>query len=873
MTQKLKKVWLVGPIFVVVVAMMFIFTARAETWSLKTSGTGQNLNSIFFVNNTIGWAAGDSGTIRKTTNRGETWTGQTSGTGNALESVFFVTPNLGWVAGGSGTVLKTTDGGTTWADQSSGTGNRIKEIYFQSATRGSFLEDNGTIRKTTDGGSTWTVQVADNSRNMNSFYFVSQNNGWAVGENGTIRATTNGGDSWTDQNSGTTNAFHAVYFLSATHGWAVGDSGTIRRTTNGGSTWISATSGIGEQLNDIHFVDAKTGWVVGNSGVILKTTDGGTSWSAEVSGTSENLNNIYFHQKHFGCAVGGSGVILCAVRAFDFSLSNGGLVVVEQGQTVSNAITATLESGATQAVSFSVSGLPTDTTASFSSASCSPTCSTVLNISTATSTPAGDYTITVTVTGGGVTKTTSFTLTVNAISFDFALSDDGAKSVTAGESVTSTITASLVAGTTQSVSFSVSGLPTSTAASFSSASCSPTCSTTLTISTNSSAPEGNHIIVVSAVGGEVTKTTSFALAINAAPPAFDFTLSDLGNRSATAGQTIQNSITATLASGSSTSVTFSASGLPTGATASFSPASCTLNCTSALSIVTPVTAHGADYVITVSATGGSITKTTAFTIALAESSTQTSENTVPIDLGGEVALATPENNQIVLMVPSGAVTPDGATDLQLIVSVVQQEESIYVAPPGDNDYTLGLFDVNIIKKTILDGVVISTSSITSFNSPITLRFSWVESTLPAGVSETGQEFGWWDVSNVWHDLTDISTWDFEDNHVTYTTDHLTRFALVAAASATTSPPPAPTTVSLPRTSFFVWELQEGALVGLRPGCNESADLNSDGRVNLIDFSVMAYWRNRGNAPSNLDINGDGKVDVADLSILIYCWVR
>src|SRR5262249_36329305 len=48
----------------------------------------------------------------------------------------------------------------------------------------------------------------------------------------------------------------------------------------------------------------------------------------------------------------------------------------------------------------------------FSSNSCNPSCSTVLNIVTTGSTPAGNFPITVTSTGGGVTRTTAFTLSV-----------------------------------------------------------------------------------------------------------------------------------------------------------------------------------------------------------------------------------------------------------------------------------------------------------------------------------------------------------------------------------------------------------------------------------------------------------------------------
>src|SRR5439155_8240075 len=104
---------------------------------------------------------------------------------------------------------------------------------------------------------------------------------------------------------------------------------------------------------------------------------------------------------------------------------------------------------------------------------------------TPASTPTGPFPITVTGSDGSVTRTTSFTLTVNAPStFDFSLSNGSDRSVTRGSSVTNTITATLVSGTSQPVAFSASGLPTGASASFSAPSCTPTCSTTLTLTTS-----------------------------------------------------------------------------------------------------------------------------------------------------------------------------------------------------------------------------------------------------------------------------------------------------------------------------------------------------------------------------------------------------
>jgi len=50
-----------------------------------------------------------------------------------------------------------------------------------------------------------------------------------------------------------------------------------------------------------------------------------------------------------------------------------------------------------------------------------------------------------------------------------------------------------------------------------------------------------------------------------------------------------------------------------------------------------------------------------------------------------------------------------------------------------------------------------------------------------------------------------------------------------------------------------------------------ADLNCDTKVNLIDFSVAAYWYKRLSPPQNADLNKDGKIDLVDFSIMAYYW--
>ena len=49
------------------------------------------------------------------------------------------------------------------------------------------------------------------------------------------------------------------------------------------------------------------------------------------------------------------------------------------------------------------------------------------------------------------------------------------------------------------------------------------------------------------------------------------------------------------------------------------------------------------------------------------------------------------------------------------------------------------------------------------------------------------------------------------------------------------------------------------------------DMNNDKRVNLIDFSIAAYWYKRPSPPASADLNGDGKIDLVDFSIMAFYW--
>src|SRR5262249_3541997 len=274
-----------------------------------------------------------------------------------------------------------------------------------------------------------------------------------------------------------------------------------------------------------------------------------------------------------------------------------GAVTVTQGSSVNTTINASATSRKNP-VSFSVSGLPQGVSAAFSPSLCSPNCSTQLTLTASTSAVIGNYAITVTGTNKQQQASTSFALSV---------AQPPAAAVSAP-----TITSN---GGTFINSVSVS-LQTSTSGA------------SIVYTTDGSTPTQSSNLYsapFSLTATSLVKAEAFKSGMTPSAPmsawftrdaSFDFSLNNSGDKSVTAGSPVTNTISATLTSGSAQAVTFSASGLPVGATAAFSPASCSATCSSTLTINTSGSTPAGTPTIMVSATGGGVTRTSSFNLTV-----------------------------------------------------------------------------------------------------------------------------------------------------------------------------------------------------------------------------------------------------------------
>jgi hypothetical protein len=202
----------------------------------------------------------------------------------------------------------------------------------------------------------------------------------------------------------------------------------------------------------------------------------------------------------------------------------------------------------------------------------------------------------------GGSSTPGFTLTSSASSLP----------VTQGSSATDTITVGDVDGFTGSVTFTASGLPSGVTASFSPASSAS--SSVLTLTASSTATTGPATVTVTGTSGSTTATTTIALTVSVKQAA-GFTLAPSpSSLSVIQGSSGTSSIAVTDTGGFTGSVTFTASGLPSGVTASFSPASSTSS--SVLTLTASSTATTGPATVTVTGTSGSTTATTAIALTV-----------------------------------------------------------------------------------------------------------------------------------------------------------------------------------------------------------------------------------------------------------------
>jgi photosystem II stability/assembly factor-like uncharacterized protein len=249
------KRWLAG--LGVGIAAVLAATAGPVTAGVSVGHSGWKWGNPLPQGNTIrvldfnggtGYAAGEFGTLLKTTDAGATWAGIPTGITSAINRIDVISPQS-VVIGGGCSARRSDDGGTTFhrlpfTPSELRCKEDIQSMSFPSSSNGFILLHDGTLLSTSDGGSSFSRRTAipntaakGGNQSPTDIFFTSSTNGVAVTSGpGGIYHTVDGGNTWT-QAAGAAASFKSVWFADANTGYAVGDASALFTSTDGGATW------------------------------------------------------------------------------------------------------------------------------------------------------------------------------------------------------------------------------------------------------------------------------------------------------------------------------------------------------------------------------------------------------------------------------------------------------------------------------------------------------------------------------------------------------------------------------------------------------------------------------------------------------------
>lgn len=250
-------------------------------------------------------------------------------------------------------------------------------------------------------------------------------------------------------------------------------------------------------------------------------------------------------------------------------------VSIQSGQSVTVNLAVAVSNGFNSSIAFTVSGVPSGVASTFSQSTLTApgAGATVLKLAASTVIGSGSYTVTVTASGGGITQTATFALTVTAIVSKCALAANPASlSMTSGQAANVRLTCASPQGTMPStLTLAVSGQPAGVTNSLTPATLVPgTGIATLVVNTTTTATVGSYNLAVTASGGAFSQTINIPLTLAVAP---NLTVT-LANSSVSLVQATSGTVSVSLANVGtfSATTTLSVTGLPAGMTGAFSPA-------------------------------------------------------------------------------------------------------------------------------------------------------------------------------------------------------------------------------------------------------------------------------------------------------------
>ena len=299
------------PIYSIIFLCSLLFaynTARAST--LPSTKAALASKTLLLGIATIGTSklvvVGQHGHIL-TSNDGEQWQQAKVPLQSTLTSVFFINESLGWAVGHDATILHSKDGGATWNIQQykPELEKPLLDVVFKNPQQGVAIGAYGLFFRTNDGGKTWVsefhseflepddidylseLKVEDEEAYLDETSFILPHFNrleidgrtlYMVGEIGLISKSNDFGENWQKFDEIYQGSFFDMVRTEQGNLLVVGLRGHVFRSLRNGTPWQEGKTNTTALLNDIVLTDDNRIFLLGNNGVLLESKDDGKSF-------------------------------------------------------------------------------------------------------------------------------------------------------------------------------------------------------------------------------------------------------------------------------------------------------------------------------------------------------------------------------------------------------------------------------------------------------------------------------------------------------------------------------------------------------------------------------------------------------------------
>ena len=316
-------------LFTLLLSLIIGYSFAQSGWFwLNPLPTGNDLNTVTFINSQKVITAGSNGTILESSisnNLGNNWIfrGSILSKDHSVKDVKFIDEQNGIITGtieisNTGFILYTSNAGLTWVNTFNSSEKLFRLFVLDSTIV--FAAGDENFLKSTNKGLGWTTIQLPTSMLVRGINFINSNIGYLVGykyiqapppiiyyTQSIFLKTTNGGSSWMIDSLGNGFQLSDIYFVNPNTGYILTNTNGLLKSTNAGINWLNLNLS-GSYLNSMYCIDVNRIFLSSNTGKIIKTTNSGINWTY-YNISNLPINDIIVENSGTGYASGNKGNI------------------------------------------------------------------------------------------------------------------------------------------------------------------------------------------------------------------------------------------------------------------------------------------------------------------------------------------------------------------------------------------------------------------------------------------------------------------------------------------------------------------------------------------------------------------------------------